>query len=81
MSWNPKLGIVKEEQQILEEISALTNIIESDYPELYQFLDENPITIPSSVHPDLNKKTLEVYLQDLKDLLKHHVKTHTTKKS
>ena len=71
---------MKEERQILSEISALTNIIESDYPELYQFLDENPITIPSSEHPDLNKTTLQGYLQDLKDLLKHYVKTHTTNK-
>ncbi len=77
MLWILKTGIMKEERQILSEITTLTNKIETDYPELYRFLDENPITIPSSEHPDLNKKTLEGYLEDLKDLLKHHLQTHT----
>lgn len=68
---------MKEERQILSEITTLINKIETEYPELYRFLDENPITIPSSEHPDLNKKTLEGYLEDLKNLLKHHMQTHT----
>ncbi|MGB3151931.1 MAG: hypothetical protein WBB27_14835 [Maribacter sp.] len=68
---------MKEERQILSEITTLTNKIETDYPELYRFLDENPMTIPSNKHPDLNKKTLEEYLEDLEVLLKHHMQTHT----
>lgn len=79
MLWILNYGIMKDEQQILWEITTLTNQIETDYPELYRFLDENPITIPSSVHPDLNMKTLEGYLEDLKDLLKHHLQTHKNK--
>jgi len=62
-------------QIILTEISRLTKTIESDYPELYQFLDENPLTIPSESHPEIDKKVLQDYLESLRQLLKHHVET------
>tara|TARA_R110002012_G_scaffold39330_8_gene108849 strand:+ start:3838 stop:4017 length:180 start_codon:yes stop_codon:yes gene_type:complete len=54
----------------------LTNTMESQYPELYQFLDENPITLPLLPHPEMNKEVMESYLQSLQELLDHHVKTH-----
>jgi hypothetical protein len=59
----------------LTEISQLTKTIETNYPELYQFLDENPITIPSESHPSIDKKILQEYLESLKQLLKHHIET------
>ncbi|KKM24657.1 hypothetical protein LCGC14_1602860, partial [marine sediment metagenome] len=31
---------------ILREIIEMTNMIERDYPEVYGYLDEDPITIP-----------------------------------
>ena len=62
-------------QIILAEISWLTKTIESDYPELYQFLDENPMTIPSESHPEIDKKILKDYLEGLRQLLKHHLET------
>jgi hypothetical protein len=40
-------------------ILQLTLDIETNYPELYRFLDENPITIPSEVHPNIDKKSIE----------------------
>ena len=63
----------------LGKITQLTTEIETKYPELYQFLDENPITIPSVAHPDLDKKILEEYLEDLNELLEHHLQTHKAK--
>ncbi|OGS69751.1 MAG: hypothetical protein A3F91_08445 [Flavobacteria bacterium RIFCSPLOWO2_12_FULL_35_11] len=63
-------------QNTLTEISQLTKTIETNYPELYQFLDENPITIPSESHPSIDKKILQDYLDSLKQLLKHHMETH-----
>ena len=33
-------------QKVLNEITDLTLEIENNYPELYQFLEENPIAIP-----------------------------------
>lgn len=63
-------------QTVLAEISQLTKTIETNYPELYQFLDENPMTIPSESNPSIDKKILQDYLESLKQLLKHHVETH-----
>lgn len=60
----------------LEEITQLTNTIETNYPELYRFLDENPITIPSNDHPHIDQVTMQDYLESLKQLLKHHLETH-----
>lgn len=62
-------------QALLAEISKLTKTIETNYPELYQFLDENPITIPSESHPTINRNVMQDYLESLKQLLKHHIET------
>jgi hypothetical protein len=62
-------------QSLLAEISQLTKTIETNYPELYQFLDENPMTIPSESNPSIDKKILLEYLESLKLLLKHHLET------
>ncbi|MFZ3273520.1 MAG: hypothetical protein WA143_04540 [Lutibacter sp.] len=62
-------------QNILNEISQLTKTIETNYPELYQFLDESPMTIPSEANPSIDKKILQEYLDSLKQLLKHHMET------
>ncbi len=61
---------------ILKRITALTYTIESQYPELYRFLDENPITLPMSQHPQVDKKALEGYMESLQQLLEHHLETH-----
>ncbi|WP_421812052.1 hypothetical protein [Flagellimonas sp.] len=67
---------MRELNSILDRITTLTNTMESQYPELYQFLDENPITLPLLPHPEMNKEVMESYLQSLQELLDHHVKTH-----
>ena len=67
---------MKKLNTLLTQITELTSQIESDYPELYQFLDENPLTLPVAVHPEVNKKALEEYLQSLRQLLEHHRETH-----
>lgn len=59
----------------LAEILQLTKTIETNHPELYQFLDENPITIPSESNPSINKKIMQDYLDSLRQLLKHHLET------
>lgn len=59
-------------QTILTEITQLTTNIAANYPELYRNLDENPITLPKSNHPHINKQALKDYLDSLKQLLKHH---------
>lgn len=66
---------MNNEQNLLKEISQLTKTIETNYPEIYQFLDESPVTIPSESNPSINKKILKDYLDSLKQLLKHHLET------
>jgi hypothetical protein len=67
-------------QNTFTEISQLTNNIETNYPELYNFLDENPMTIPSESNPTIDKKILQDYLNSLKELLKHHIETRKNMK-
>lgn len=62
-------------QNTLKEISQLTKTIETNYPELYQFLDESPMSIPSESNPTIDKKIMQDYLDSLKQLLKHHLET------
>ena len=70
------IKIMKKLQNLFKEINDLTLKIEQEYPELYQYLDENPITIPGSEHPKLDTETFSDWLESLKALLKHHIETH-----
>jgi hypothetical protein len=47
---------MKRLKEIIKEINDLTLKIELEYPELYQYLGENPMTIPNSEDPELNTK-------------------------
>jgi hypothetical protein len=67
---------MKKLNALLTEISELTNKIETNYPELYRFLDENPLTLPITPHPKVDKEALEDYLQSLRQLVQHRTETH-----
>ncbi len=62
-------------QNLLSEITQLTKKIETNYPELYKYLDENPMTIPDESDPEINKKVLQKYLESLRQMLKNHIET------
>ncbi len=70
---------MKQLQGILKEITQLTYTIEANYPELYRTLDENPMTIPATEHPHIDKEVMQEYLESLKQLLEHHLETHKNK--
>lgn len=70
---------MKQLQGILKEITQLTYTIESNYPGLYRTLDENPMTIPATEHPHIDKEVMQEYLESLKQLLEHHLETHKNK--
>ena len=70
---------MKQLQGILKKITQLTYTIEANYPELYRTLDENPMTIPATEHPHIDKEVMQEYLESLKQLLKHHLETHQKK--
>ena len=67
---------MKTLKELLREISSLTFSIESKYPELYQYLDESPMTIPDEEHPHIDTRVLSKYLETLKALLEHHIESH-----
>ena len=67
---------MKDLRKIVGEIERLTTNIETNYPELYRSLDENPLTIPTKQNPHIDKEVMQDYLESLKQLLKHHLETH-----
>lgn len=73
---NQKIQKMKDIQKIVTEIAQLTKTIETNYPEIYKFLDEIPMTIPSENHPNIDEIVLQEYLESLKQFLKHHIETH-----
>ncbi|WP_411766151.1 hypothetical protein [Winogradskyella sp. A3E31] len=65
---------MKSAQEILTEISSLTRKIENEYPELYKHLDENPTTLAKTSSPTVDTKSLENYLQTLRDMVDRYKK-------
>ena len=65
--------------RLLNEITQVTNHIKTNYPELYRFLDEDPLTIPSKDHPEIDVKIMQKYLESLKGLLPHHLGANNNK--
>lgn len=63
-------------KDLIAEISRITTEIETKHPELYRYLDENPMTLPAMDHPEINKEVLEEYLQSLSQQLKHFLEAH-----
>lgn len=64
---------MKRLQELTKEINDLTLKIEQEYPDLYKYLDENPITIPSNGSPIIDTKNFSDYLDSLKQILKHYL--------
>jgi len=67
---------MKKLQRLTKEINELTLRIEQEYPELYQYLDENPITIPDCEPPELSVNSFVDYLDSLKSLLERYIESH-----
>ncbi len=57
---------MKDLRQVVTEIEKLTTNIETNYPELYRYLDENPMTIPAKKHRHIDKEAMEEYLGEFK---------------
>ncbi len=68
--------MMKDLRKVVAEIEKVITTIETNYPELYRSLDENPMTIPAENHPHVDKEAMLEYLECLKQLLKHHLETH-----
>lgn len=67
---------MKNLQALISEIVELTITLEEQYPERYRFLEEDPITIPSVSNPKLDKKAMQEYSNDLKQMIEGYSQTH-----
>lgn len=72
---------MKKLQELTKQINDITLEIEQDYPELYKYLDENPVSIPCCETPKLDIKSFTDYMDSLKELLQHHIETHKKEKN
>jgi hypothetical protein len=54
-------------------ILKLSQMIETDYPEISMYLTEMPVTIPNVTSPKINASTLSEYYESLKILLKDYI--------
>lgn len=70
---------MKRLQEITQQINELTMKIEREYPELYQYLDENPVTLPNRPHAAMTTKNFSDYLESLKQLLEHYIESNEIK--
>ena len=59
-------------RDLIKQITDITKLIEIEYPELYQYLDENPITLSRRKHPKVDEEVMREYLNSLQILLDNH---------
>ena len=67
--------------KILTEISQVTREIEDNYPELYKYIDENPMTLPDEnnldeSNPEVDDQAFRDYLESLKSMLAKYKDEH-----
>ncbi|HWY37410.1 MAG TPA: hypothetical protein VNY73_02555 [Bacteroidia bacterium] len=67
---------MKALNKLMQEVVKLTTLLETEYPELYKFLDETPISIGKHPEKEVTITDLKNYLQTLKSQLEEHIKTH-----
>jgi len=66
---------MKSLANVLTEIAALTNRIREDYPELYELLEENKVTI-EAVGTEVTGDEFAQYLEAMKEKLEHYIENH-----
>lgn len=66
------------EKDLNSKILKVTMTIREQYPELSEFLEEMPVTIPSEENPEINLEILKNYYQSL-SLMLHKYKVEPLK--
>lgn len=57
------------ENYLNSRILKITTIIKNQYPELLEFLNEMPVTIPSEMSPEITLNNLKTYGESLNSIL------------
>lgn len=64
------------ENELNAKILKITLAIGSDFPELLDYLNEMPVTIPDVPSPEMNKKALFEYYNSLESILTEYLPNH-----
>ena len=62
--------------KLIAEITGLTLELETSYPSIYRFLEEQEVTLPRFEHPEMTEKIFTEYLENLKQLLFRYKQSH-----
>ena len=68
---------METEKELNSKILEITMTIKDKYPELYENIEEMPVTIPDIKKLEINNKNLRAYYDSLKSLLKKYIPGHT----
>ncbi len=60
-------------EDINEKIIKITNTIGDNYPELMNYLNEMPITIPNEANPEITIKNLTNYYESLVTIFRNYI--------
>lgn len=63
---------------VLTEISEITNKIREDYPELYELLEENKVSVYTG-GKEVDGNEFTGYLDSLREKLEHYIENHQAK--
>lgn len=66
---------METEKTLTERIMAITTLIHESYPELADFTTEMTLTNPDEKDPDVNRRKLKEYYDELIEMVKRY-KTH-----
>lgn len=61
------------------DILRMTLKIQTEFPELQEYITEMPITIPDAQHPEITIKNLSEYYESLETLLKNYGLNHISR--
>lgn len=63
---------------VLTDIAEITNRIREDYPELYELLEENKVSVYTG-GKEVDGNEFAEYLASLKERLEHYIESHQAK--
>lgn len=68
---------MKSEKELYADILKITMKIKIEFPELFMYILEMPVTIPNVKNPKMNRKVLQDYYDSLSNLLKDYIDNHS----
>ena len=73
---NKKMNFDQIEKDLNSKIMEITMIIKDKYPELIEYLNEMPMTVPTKKNPEITIKNLNSYYDSLNALLTKYKLEH-----